>query len=190
MESKTRLFGHPIHPMLIIFPAGLFSMAVICDIIYLFNGNSVFSTIAFYDIAGGIIGGLLAAIFGFRDYLAIPSGTRAKGVGLTHGLGNLVVVVLFAISWLVRLNAVNNIPPTLALIFSFLGIILILFTAWMGGELVDRLGVGVTPNANLDAPSSLSSEPVVMPRNMTTSVPVTGERDYQENVDRQDNNEL
>lgn len=181
MESRVKLFGHPIHPMMIIFPAGLFSIAVICDIIYLITGNGVFATIAFYDIAGGIIGGLIAALFGFIDFLAIPSGTRAKHVGLLHGLGNLLITVLFIISWLIRLNAMNNIPPTIALIFSFLGIIILLFTAWLGGELVDRLGVGVTPGANLDAPSSLSSQEIPAPTYLQTgSVPVTGDRDHPE----------
>jgi hypothetical protein len=30
---------------------------------------------------------------------------------------------------------------------------------WLGGELVDRLGVGVDDGAHLDAPSSLSGRP-------------------------------
>ncbi len=113
MESHVKAAGHPIHPMLIVFPLGLLAIAVIFDIIYLFSGNAVFNTIAFWDIAAGVIGGLLAALFGFADWLSIPSGTRAKSVGAMHGAGNVLIVVLFAVSWLLRLNAPNYTPSVL-----------------------------------------------------------------------------
>lgn len=174
MESKAKVFGHPAHPMLIVFPLGLFIMAVVCDIIYLVGHNPIFATIAFYDIAGGLIGGVLAAAVGLRDYLAIPSGTRAKRIGTYHGLGNLTIVVLFLVSWLLRLNAIEHAPSVLALIFSFAGIILGGMTAWLGGELVDRLGVGVDPGANLNAPNSLSGAPADMVAETRTIRPVTG----------------
>jgi hypothetical protein len=48
------------------------------------------------------------------------------------------------------------IPTTLALVFSFAGYVLLFVTGWLGGELVDRLGVGVDDGANLDAPNSLT----------------------------------
>jgi uncharacterized membrane protein len=159
MESKVKLLGHPIHPMLIVFPLGLLATAVIFDIIALAGGNGAWSGMAFYLIAAGIIGGLVAAIFGLVDWLAIPSGTRAKAVGLWHGAGNVVVVLLFAASWLLRWKMPDALG-TLALVLSFAGVLLALVTGWLGGELVDRLGVGVDDGAHLDAPSSLSDRPV------------------------------
>jgi uncharacterized membrane protein len=76
---------------------------------------------------------------------------------LWHGGGNVVIVVLFIVSWLIRLNAQSN-PNVFAYILSVVGVVLALFTGWLGGELVDRLGVGVDEGANLDAPSSLSGQ--------------------------------
>jgi uncharacterized membrane protein len=143
MESKAKAFGHPIHPMLIVFPLGLFITAVVCDILYLITKVQFFTIVSYYNIAGGIIGGLLAAVFGFRDWLAIPADTRAKRLGLFHGLGNVILVVLFLISWLIRRSDPNFVPSTLALIFSFAAILLGTFTAWLGGELVYRLNVAV-----------------------------------------------
>ncbi len=157
MESKVKAFGHPIHPMLIVFPLGLLATSLIFDIIHWITGNGFFSVVAFWMIAAGIIGGLLAAIFGLIDWLAIPGGTRAKTVGLWHGGGNVVVVVLFILSWLIRLNAQAN-PPIIASLLSVLAVVLALVTGWLGGELVDRLGVGVDAGANLNAPSSLSGQ--------------------------------
>ena len=55
MESKTKLFGHPIHPMLVVFPLGLLATAVVFDILYLSNGNLAFPTASFYMIATGFI---------------------------------------------------------------------------------------------------------------------------------------
>ena len=98
MESRVKILGHPIHPLLIVLPLGLLSMAVIFDILKLITGNTTFSVVAYWNIAAGVITGLLAAVFGLLDWLAIPSGTRAKAVGAVHGGGNVVVVLLFAVS--------------------------------------------------------------------------------------------
>jgi len=78
MRAKATFLGHPVHPMLIVFPLGLFSVAAIFDIIYVSTQNGHWADIAFWMIAAGIIGGLIAAVFGFIDWLSIPEGTRAK----------------------------------------------------------------------------------------------------------------
>ena len=155
MESKAKLFGHAIHPILIVYPLGLLSTAVVFDIIYLITGNSTWATVAFWMIVAGLIGGLLAALFGLIDYLNIPNGTRAKRIGLLHGLTNLFVVALFAISCWLRSDAPGQ-PETLALALSFVGVGAALLGGWLGGELVERLGVGVAEHAHLNAPNSLT----------------------------------
>ena len=158
MESRAKLFGHPIHQMLIVFPLGLLATSFIFDVVYLATANARFADISFWMIASGIIGGLLAGVFGLVDWLAIPKNTRAKRIGALHGLGNVLVVGLFAVSWLVRYDAPAA-PGAAALVLSGLGVMLALVTGWLGGELVDRLGVGVDEGANLDSPSSLSGRP-------------------------------
>jgi len=159
MEARAKLFGHPIHQMLIFLPLGLLTGAVLFDIVRLLTGNGYWSEIAYWMIAAGILSGLAAAPFGLIDWLAIPSGTRAKRVGLIHGLGNVVVLLLFAVSWAFR-GATPREPGGFALVCAFVGGAIALFTGWLGGELVDRLGVGVDDGAHLDAPSSLSRRPV------------------------------
>lgn len=158
MESKAKPFGHAIHPMLIVFPLGLLAMSVIFDIIHFATGLGSWAQSAFWMIGAGIIGGLLAALFGLLDWLAIPAGTQAKVIGRWHGGGNVVVVGLFIVGWLVRRPDQQH-PNALAFILSLVGVGLALVTAWPGGELVERLGVGVDAGANLDAPSSLSHRP-------------------------------
>ena len=159
MRARARLFGHSIHQMLIVFPLGLLATGVIFDVIRLVTGNSRWSEIAYWLIAAGIIGGLAAAPFGLIDWLGVPAGTRAKRIGLLHGGGNLLVVLLFAGSWFLRRDDPLA-PEALALALSFAGAALALVTAWLGGELVARLGVGVDDGAHVNAPSSLSGQPI------------------------------
>ena len=167
MESRAKFAGHAIHPMLIVFPLGLLAMALIFDIIHLASGATSFAAAAFWDIAAGVIMGLLAAAFGFVDWLAIPEGTRAKQVGLLHGGGNVVIVVLFAISWLLRIGNPGYTPSIVGFILEIIAVLLALGTGWLGGELVERLGVGVDPGANVDAPRSLAAGPPGSRRTMS-----------------------
>ena len=112
MESRAKLLGHPVHPMLIVFPLGLLATAIAFDI-----------------------------------------------VGLVSG------VLLFVVSWFMR-KPIPTQPSTGAFTLSFIAVALALVTSWLGGELVDRLGVGVDRGAHLDAPSSLSGRPAT--ESMTT----------------------
>jgi uncharacterized membrane protein len=155
MESRAKLFGHPIHQMLIVFPLGLLAMALVFDVLFLATGDGYWAQTSYAMIAAGILTGFLSAPFGVIDWLAIPSGTRAKRVGALHGAGNVFVLLLYSMSWAQRGLEPAGPPPT-AFIFSFAGGLIAIFTGWLGGELVDRLGVGVDDGANLNAPSSLS----------------------------------
>jgi len=154
MESRAKLLGHPVHQMLIVFPLGLLATAVIIDVVYFVGGALLFAELSFYLIIAGLIGGAVAAPFGLIDWLAIPANTRAKRIGALHGGGNAVVLLLFLASALLR-SSLPLAPPIAAYVFSFGGAALALVTAWLGGELVDRLGIGVSDGAHADAPSSL-----------------------------------
>jgi len=158
MNSRAKLFGHPIHQMLIVFPLGLLATSLVFDIVYQATGNGRWADVAFVMIASGIIGGLVAAVFGLIDWVAIPKGTRAKRIGALHGIGNVIVVGLFAVSWLLRYDHPTY-TGSAPLVLSILAVGLALVTGWLGGELVDRLAVGVDDGAHLDAPSSLSGRP-------------------------------
>jgi len=155
MEAKAKLFGHPIHQAIIVFPLGVLATAVIFDVIHRITGTAHWAEVSFWMICAGVIAGLVAAPFGFIDWLGIPSGTRAKRVGALHGLGNVIVVLLFAASWIMRRENPTA-PGAFAFVLSLAAGGLALLTGWLGGELVNRLGIGVYEGANVNAPSSLS----------------------------------
>jgi len=158
MESHSKIFGHPAHTILVAFPLGLLSTAVIFDTLHLLTKNPKQGEQGLALTGAGIIGGLVAAPFGTWDWLFIPKGTRARAVGRVHGLGNVAVLGLFGASWALR-EAAPPKPGGLPFLLSLLGFGLVGVTGWLGGEMVDRLGVGVDDGANLDAPSSLSGLP-------------------------------
>ena len=158
MESRFKILGHPVHPMLIVFPLGLLATSLAFDIAFLSTADRQFGLVSYWLIAAGICGAILAAIPGTIDWLAIPSGTRAKNIGLVHGGGNVVVLVLFIISWFMRAPSPDT-PASSAITLSVIGVLLALITGWLGGELVHRLGIGVDPGAHANSPSSLSHLP-------------------------------
>lgn len=164
MESRVKLLGHPVHQMLIPIPAGLFIVGAILDVVHRFVDAAWIPTVSFWNITLGVASALLAAMFGWADWSKIPRNTRAKRVGLLHGIGNVVAVAIFGLALYLRSNELNYVAGNDALALEVIAFVLLGVTAWLGGELVDRLGVGVDEGAHLDAPSSLRSKHVPHPR--------------------------
>ena len=160
MEAKAKLFGHPIHQMLIVLPLGLLIAAWLADIAFFVTGRAVLAEVAYWNTVGGIASGLFVAIFGFIDWLAIPMNTRAKRVGVWHASFNVLMLLIFTGSLLIRHGIAGHIPNALAFICATVAIAIGSISGWLGGELVNRLAIGVSPGANPDAPSSLSRDTV------------------------------
>lgn len=157
MESRLKVLGHPVHPMLVVFPLGLLVTAVIFDFIDIAGGPRGLGEAAYWNILAGLIGGVLAAAAGAFDLLAIPAGTRAKRVAVAHALANSGVIVLFAGVWAVRMAAHERTAGGGLFAIELVALAVAAVGAWLGGELVDRLGVGVDREADLNASNSLRS---------------------------------
>lgn len=140
MKSRANIAGHPIHPMLVVFPIGLWVFSFVSDLIYLGTSNVDWNSVAYYAMAGGILGALAAAIPGLVDLLSVTTG-RTRIIGLWHMGLNLFIVALFAINFWMR-TSVPQISTGL-IWFSALSIALLIISGWLGGELVYRHGIGV-----------------------------------------------
>jgi uncharacterized membrane protein len=158
MESRLKLLGHPVHPMLVMFPLGLLGTAVIFDLVDAAGGPRVLGEAAYWNIVAGLIGGILAAVAGTFDLLAIPSGTRAKRIAVLHAVTNTGVILLFAGVWAVRMAADQRTAGGGLLAIELVALGVAAVGAWFGGELVDRLAVGVDREAGLNASNSLRSQ--------------------------------
>src|SRR5689334_10140964 len=95
MSSPASIKKHPIHPMLVGLPIGLWAFALVCDFVHAIGGGQGWSVTALYCLGGGIVGALLAAVPGFIDYLSIDE-PPMKGIATLHLSVNLVAVVVFA----------------------------------------------------------------------------------------------
>jgi len=112
MRTPASIFKHPIHPMLIVFPIGLWIFSLACDLIRLAGASGdAWSTVAFFTMIGGLIGALCAAVSGFIDLLFYKGGAPPlEKVALTHMAINLTAVVLYAINVWLRASGLGNAP--------------------------------------------------------------------------------
>ena len=141
MTSPASIAKHPIHPMLVALPIGLWIFSLVSDVIYLMKwGGVVFNDVAFYTMAGGIVTALLAAVPGFIDYLSLPKG-KVKTMAVWHMRINLAIVALFAVNFWLRRDATPG--AALPIWLSVIGIALLGVSGWLGGELVYVHGVAV-----------------------------------------------
>lgn len=141
MQTPASIARHPIHPMLVPIPIGLWSFSFVCDLVHAFGGAAdPWTTIAFYSMAGGIIGALLAAIPGLIDLLSLPEGPRATAI--KHMAINLTVVALYIINFLMRMKDPAN-PGNLVWL-SLVSLVLLVISGWLGGKMVYEYGVAVS----------------------------------------------
>lgn len=140
MSTPASIKRHPIHPMLVGIPIGLWVFSMVADLVYFFGwGGPVWKDVARYVIGGGIVGALIAAVPGFIDFTSI-SDRRVGRIAVTHMATNLIVVALFALSfWLRLVNPLGLLP----LVVSAVGILLLGLGGWLGGELVFVHHMGV-----------------------------------------------
>ncbi len=140
MRTPANIKKHPIHPMLVAIPIGLWLFSLICDLVFVFGGGAEeWRVVAFYTMVGGIVGALCAAIPGFIDMLSLPSGL--KRIALVHMGINLSVVALYAINVWLRVASQN--ASLLPLWLSLLAVVMLGVSGWLGGKMVYVHGVAV-----------------------------------------------
>lgn len=165
MSSPASIGRHPLHPMTIVFPMGLWVFSLACDILYRLAGGAVWNDVAFYCMAGGIVGALLAAGPGFLDLLSLDK-DRPRKLALWHMGLNLVITMLFVVDLFIRVSTrAKGLPPsTGTFILSIVSVVLLLASGWLGGELVFVEGVAVEPQ-----PSAVPQQAAKNPASKTAA---------------------
>ena len=143
MRTPANIARHPIHPMLVPLPIGLWIFSFVCDLIFAFGtGAPVWKTVALYTMVGGIVGALLAALPGFIDLLSLPAGP--KSTAIKHMALNLTIVVLFVINAWLRIRAGDaGAASTGTVWLSLVAILMLTVSGWLGGKMVYESGVAV-----------------------------------------------
>ena len=141
MSSPASFKGHPLHPIIIPLPIGLWIFSIVSDLIFKFGlGGTVWNDVAFYTLAGGIVGALIAALPGFIDLTDLQN-PKTKTIAIWHMTINLLAVSLYCVNFWLRMHRApgDNLP----IVLSVIGIVLIIISGWLGGEMVYVRGVAV-----------------------------------------------
>ena len=149
MSAPASFKGHPFHPMLVALPIGLWIFSIVSDLIFKFGwAGPVWNDVAFYTLAGGIVGALIAALPGFVDLIGLQN-PKTMTIAIWHMFINLLAVALYCFNFWVLMHR----PPgdNLPILLSAIGIVLIIISGWLGGELVYVRGVAVKqpPDASI-----------------------------------------
>jgi uncharacterized membrane protein len=156
MRTPARVAGHPIHPMVVVLPIGLWVFSFVCDLIFLATGSPEWKTVARYAVGGGDIGAVLAILPGMIDGLSLRKSSVFRMV-LAHLAFNSLAFLLFVTSFIARsIDA----PFGWAVAASAIGLIAVSFGGWYGGELVYREGIGVEATPPHTRTAVLTGEPV------------------------------
>jgi len=144
MRTPANISGHPIHPMLVTIPIGLWIFSLVADLVALRSGDpETWSTVAYYALCGGIVGALLAALPGLVDLLSLHD-RAIKKTALIHMGINLTVVALYLVNAWLR-HAQDVTVGGTPLLLSIIAIAMLVVSGWLGGKMVYLAGVGVTP---------------------------------------------
>lgn len=147
MRTPASICKHPIHPMLVVFPIGLWIFSLVCDVIRVAGApGDAWATVALYSMVGGLVGALCAAVPGFIDLLFYKGrAPPVKKIALTHMAINLTVVVLYAINMWLRTRSPSRMGPGMSVpvLLSIVGVALLFVSGWLGGQMVHVYGVGV-----------------------------------------------
>ncbi len=134
MRTPASIAHHPIHPMLVPLPIGLWIFSFICDLTFVLGaGASLWFTVGFYTMIGGTIGALIAAVPGMIDMLSLKG--PPKRLALTHMALNVTIVLLYAVNIGMRISN-PSVVAGLPLGLSIVGIALLGISGWIGGHLV------------------------------------------------------
>jgi uncharacterized membrane protein len=146
-SSLAGPYGHPFHPIAVTLPVGAFVASLVFDVLTLTRAHGLPYLVdgAYWLIGVGLVGALLAAVFGLMDLRVIPRGTRAFRTAVTHLALNAVVVSLFFVGFLWRAGDHLELEKTRwgQLALSSVAVLLLVGSAWLGGTLVYRFGVRV-----------------------------------------------
>lgn len=142
MSTPASIAKHPIHPMIVVLPMGLWSFSLVADLIVAAGWRTPWHEVAFYTMVGGTVGALLAAVPGLIDFLSITD-NESRSIAFYHLIVNLAATLIFGIN--LYLRATTDAGPFLPLGLSIAGIVLIGVGGWLGGELVYVHGMGIEP---------------------------------------------
>ena len=138
MDSRLRIANQAVQPVLVMFPLGLFAMAVLFDLGNVFGGPDILGALAYWNLVAGLVGGVFAAAASAVDLMFVRNGTPEKRAGVLQGLVNMGVLLVFAVILMLRMGTPDRVAGGGLVAVELLALAGAVFGAWYGGELVNR----------------------------------------------------
>jgi uncharacterized membrane protein len=160
MQSKVKILGHPLHPMLVPFPVAFYTATMLCCFVYAHTDNTFWFRVAFVANCAAIVTAIIAMLPGLIDWLYISEGTDAKATGLKHMVANVFCLGFFVTSAIVMYTNFSFAhPPIQTNIFlTCIGFLIMLYAGFKGWRLVQTHHVGIDPISNEEVDEQIEVE--------------------------------
>ena len=145
---KTTLARHPLHPILIVGPAGLLPFSFAMDLMQRSTGEESYNHAAYHSMSAGITTALAAGAAGAVDYLSIADDSPTKRTGTTHGVMNIALMALYGLNLAMRRK--EEPASGLCIALSAIGTAGLLASAWFGGQMVYEYGMRVKGRSEVE----------------------------------------
>ena len=160
VPSVMAVMHHPIHPMVVVFPIAFLMAVPATDLAWLFTADGFWARLSLWLTGGGLVMGLVAAVFGIGDLLLLPE-VRRKPAAWGHFIAAVMVLALAGVGLWLRMPepAAAVWPWGLAHGLVTAGVLAV--AGWLGGTLSFHHGVGVyghRPHGSDDAASPGGAE--------------------------------
>lgn len=145
MQSKIKILGHPLHPMLVPFPIAFYTATLVCSIIYAFNGDVFWFHVAFVANCAAIIMAAIAILPGLIDWLSIPELSDAKATGLKHMVANVFSLGFFVTNAVINYTKLSDAQPAVqgSVILTAFGFVIMLYAGFKGWKMVQTHHIGI-----------------------------------------------
>ena len=155
MQSKVRLFGHPVHPMIVPFPIAFYTATLVCSIIYASNGNTFWFHVAFIANCSALVMAAVAVLPGLIDWLSIPELTDAKTTGLKHMVANVFTLGLFTANAAVTYPKLDDPHPPVqaSIMLTGFGFLIMLYAGFKGWKMVQTHHIGIDAPSDAEIPA-------------------------------------
>lgn len=163
MKSNFAIGGHPLHPMLVGLPIGLFIWTFVADIVYAVVMEQTWYDIAFWSGIAAGASALIAALPGFGDYLTLPLRVPTRSQATVHMLLNLTIVALYGVAaYVMAVNEpLEGAALTWTLVLHGVGVGLLVVSGWLGAGLVYKHRIGVIEDPTEAARAERQTEGVL-----------------------------
>ena len=162
MQSRLRVQGHPIQPMLVTFPMGLFVSAAVFDFTDVIGGPAFLGEVGYWTGVAALVAAALTVVAGMIDLWDVP-GDRTRRTAIAFNLANAAMAGMFLVACLVRAQSPQRGASVAILVAELVALAIGGVGVRLGARLMRQFDAGRTEAGSFDALAGSTVE-IVRPR--------------------------